>query len=189
MAGQGGWRDQLSRRNMGLEFKEFRRLPPAARLDLVRERGWCRLCLSRCDLEGMHMHKRCRLKSWIWNELCQEQHKCRQTHHRLLHVDAEGERSPQIARPAKPAEPPDRLRRTGVQPGKGKPRHACGEEEGAHDIRDVGRRVRGGSDAEEEPEAWLWCRGCQASRNTSGGMCQSAGDACNIRDPRDCTAS
>jgi hypothetical protein len=30
----------------------------------------------------------------------------------LLHVDAEGERSPQTARPAKPAEPPDRLRRS-----------------------------------------------------------------------------
>jgi hypothetical protein len=30
----------------------------------------------------------------------------------LLHVDAEGERSPQTAKPAKPAEPPDRLRRS-----------------------------------------------------------------------------
>jgi hypothetical protein len=52
------------------------------------------------------------LKSRVKNELCQEQRKCRQTHHRLLHVDAEGERSPQTARPAKPAEPPDRLRRS-----------------------------------------------------------------------------
>ncbi len=48
------------------------------------------------------------MKSRIENEMCQRQHKCRQTHHRLLHVEAEGEKSPQTARPAKPAEPPDR---------------------------------------------------------------------------------
>jgi hypothetical protein len=45
-------------------------------------------------------------------ELCQRQHKCRKAHHRLLHVDAEGERSPQTARPAKPAELPDRSGRS-----------------------------------------------------------------------------
>jgi hypothetical protein len=111
MTGGGGWGDQLSRRNPGL-IKEFRGLPPAARLNLVRECGLCELCLSRCDPKGERMHKRCRLKSQIKNELCQEQRKCRQTHHQLLHVDAEGERSPQTARPAKPAEPPDRLRRS-----------------------------------------------------------------------------
>jgi hypothetical protein len=106
-AGGDGWRGQLSRRNPGL-IKEFRGLPPAARLDLVRERGLCSRCLSRCDPKGERMHKRCRLKSRIENELCQRQHKCRQTHHRLLHVDAEGEKSPQTARLAKPAEPPDK---------------------------------------------------------------------------------
>ncbi len=107
MAGGDGWRGQLSRRNPGL-IKEFHGLPPAARLNLVREHGLCKLCLSCCDPKGERMHKRCQLKSRIKNELCQKQHKCRQTHHRLLHVDAEGERSPQTARPAKPAEPPDR---------------------------------------------------------------------------------
>jgi hypothetical protein len=111
MAGQGGWRGQLSRRNPGL-IKEFRRLPPAARLNLVRERGLCRLCLSCCDPKGECMHKRCRLKSRIENELCRKQHKCRQTHHRLLHVNAEGERSPLTARSAKPAEPPNRMRQS-----------------------------------------------------------------------------
>ncbi len=106
-AGGDGWRGQLSRRNPGL-IKEFRGLLPAARLDLVRERGLCSPCLSGCNPKGERMHKRCRLKSWIENELCQRQRKCRQAHHRLLHVDAEGEKGPQTARPAKPAEPPDR---------------------------------------------------------------------------------
>jgi hypothetical protein len=59
MAGQGGWKNQLSRRGPGLKFKEFRELAPAARLDLVRERGLCRLCLSLCDPVGKRMHKRC----------------------------------------------------------------------------------------------------------------------------------
>jgi hypothetical protein len=54
------------------------------------------------------MHKRCRLKSRIENELCQRQHKCRQTHHLLLHVDAEGKKRQQTAMPAKPAKSPDR---------------------------------------------------------------------------------
>jgi hypothetical protein len=77
----------------------------------------------------------------------------------------------------------------GVQPGEGEPRRACGGEEEAHDIRDVGRRARGGGVAEEEPEVWLWCRRRQASRNTTGNMCRTAGDACNIRDPGDCAVS
>ncbi|MFN9908557.1 MAG: hypothetical protein ACK56F_20910, partial [bacterium] len=34
-----------------------------------------------------------RLKSRIENELCQKKHECRQTHHRLLHVEAESERT------------------------------------------------------------------------------------------------
>jgi hypothetical protein len=106
-AGVDSWRGQLSRRNPGL-LKEFSGLPPATKLDLVRERSLCSRCLSLCDPKGERMHKRCRLKSRIENELCQRQHKCRQTHHRLLHVDAEGEKSPQTARLAKPAEPPDR---------------------------------------------------------------------------------
>ncbi len=107
VAGGDGWRGQLSRRNPGL-IKEFRGLPPAARLNRVKERGLCVRCLSHCDPKGERMHKRCRLKSRIENELCQRQHKCRKTHHWLLHVDAEGKRSPQTERPAKPAEPPDR---------------------------------------------------------------------------------
>ncbi len=107
VAGGDGWRGQLSRRNPGL-IKEFPGLPPAARLDLVRERGLCSRCLSRCDPKGERMQKRCRLKSRIENELCKRQHKCRKTHHRLLPVAAEGENSLQTARPAKPAEPPDR---------------------------------------------------------------------------------
>ena len=106
-AGGDGWRSQASRRNPGL-IEEFRGLPPAARLSLVRERGLCSRCLSRCDPEGERMHERCRLKSRLENELCQRQHKCRQTHHRLLHVEAEGEKNTQTARLAKPAEPPDR---------------------------------------------------------------------------------
>ncbi len=53
----------------------------------------------------------------------------------------------------------------------------------------VGRHARGGGNAEEEPEAWLWCRRRQASRNTSDNMCRAAGDACSIRGPGNCTAS
>jgi hypothetical protein len=68
VAGGDGWRGQLSRRNPGL-IKEFRGLPPAARLDLVRERGLCSRCLSCCDPKGERMHKRCRLKGRIENEL------------------------------------------------------------------------------------------------------------------------
>ncbi len=111
MAGGDSWRGQLSRRNPGL-IKEFCGLPPAARFNLVRERGLCSWSLGRCDPKGERIHKRCWLKSRIENELCQKQHKCRKTHQRLLHMDAEDERSPQTARPAKPAEPPDRLRRS-----------------------------------------------------------------------------
>jgi hypothetical protein len=82
-AGGDGWRGQLSRRNPGI-IKEFRGLPPTARLDLVRERGLCSRCLSHCDPKGKRMHKRCRLKSQIENKLCQRQHKCRLIH--LGHV-------------------------------------------------------------------------------------------------------
>jgi hypothetical protein len=46
VAGQGGWVDHLSRRNPGLKYEGFQELPPAARLNLVAERGLCRLCLS-----------------------------------------------------------------------------------------------------------------------------------------------
>ncbi|MFN9905603.1 MAG: hypothetical protein ACK56F_05675, partial [bacterium] len=60
------------------------------------------------------MHKRCRLKSRIENELCQKKHECRRTHHRLLHVEAEGEKNTQTARLAKPAKPP-------VRPGRSPP--------------------------------------------------------------------
>ncbi len=56
-AGEDGWRGQVSRRNPGL-IKEFRGLPPAARLSLVRERGLCSRCLSRCDPKGERMHNR-----------------------------------------------------------------------------------------------------------------------------------
>jgi hypothetical protein len=35
-----------------------------------------------------------------------------------------------------------------LQPGEAKPRCACGRVEEAHDIRDVGRRIRGNGDAE-----------------------------------------
>ncbi len=63
----------------------------------------------------------------------------------------------------------------GVQPSEG-------------ELRCVNRHVRGGGNAEEEPEAWLWCRRRQVSRNTSGGMCRSAGDACNICGPGNCAA-
>jgi hypothetical protein len=101
VAGQGGWKGQLSRRSPGLK-KEFQ----------VRERGLCRLCLSRYNPKGERMQKRCRLRNQIWNELCQEQHKCRQTHHQLLHVDADDKKSLQTVKPAKPAELPDRLRRS-----------------------------------------------------------------------------
>jgi hypothetical protein len=44
-----------------------------------------------------------------------------------------------------------------VQPGEGKPRHTGGREEETHNIRNVGRHVKGGGNAEEETEAWLWC--------------------------------
>jgi hypothetical protein len=60
----------------------------------------------------------------------QEQHKCRQIHHRLLHVDVEDQRSLQTARPAKPAEPPDRLRRS----------PACSRAKASRDVPAVGKR-------------------------------------------------
>jgi hypothetical protein len=78
----------------------------------VRKHGLCKLCLGRCIPEGMCKHKECRWRNWIWHELCQEKNKCRRRHHRLLHMNAEDERSLQAARPAKPAKPPNRLRRS-----------------------------------------------------------------------------
>jgi hypothetical protein len=145
VAGGDGWRGQLSRRNPGL-IKEFRGLPPAARLDLVRERGLCSRCLSRCDPKGERMHKRCRLKSRIENELCQRQHKYRQTHHRLLHVDAEGEKSPQTARLAKPAEPPDMPGRSPAQSQAKASRHVSA---GTSEVAATQKRSRKhGSDAD-----------------------------------------
>jgi hypothetical protein len=143
-----GWRGQLSRRNPGL-IKEFRGLPPAARLDLVRERSLCSRCL--CDPKGERMHKRCRLKSRIENELCQRQHKCRQTHHRLLHVDAEGEKSPQTARPAKPAEPPDS---SGRSPAHNRAKASRHVPAGAPEVVAVQRKSRKhGSDADGSRQA------------------------------------
>jgi hypothetical protein len=138
MAGGDSWRGQLSRRNTGL-IKEFRGLPPAARLDLVKERGLCSQCLSCCDPKSERMHKRCRLKSWIENELCQRQHKCSQTHHRLLHVDAEGEKSPQTARPHKPAEPPDRL---GWSPAHGRAKASRHVSTGTQEVAATQRKSR-----------------------------------------------
>jgi hypothetical protein len=49
-ANQGSWENQLSCRNQRIhEYEEFWELPPARRLNLVRECGLCRLCLSHCD--------------------------------------------------------------------------------------------------------------------------------------------
>ncbi len=144
-AGGDGWRGQVSRRNPGL-IKEFRGLSPAARLSLVRERGLCSRCLSRCDPEGERMHKRCRLKSRIENELCQRQHKCRQTHQRLLHVEAEGEKNTRTARLAKPAEPPDRPGRSQTHSRAKASRHVSA---GAPEVAAAQKKSREhGSDAD-----------------------------------------
>ncbi len=92
------------------------------------------------------MHKRCRLKSRIENELCQRQHKCRQTHHRLLHVEAEGEKSTQTARLAKPAEPPDRPGRSPTHSRAKASRHMSA---GTPEATAAQRKSRGhGSDAD-----------------------------------------
>jgi hypothetical protein len=49
-ANHGSWENQLSCRNQRIhEYEEFWELPPARRLNLVRECGLCRLCLSHCD--------------------------------------------------------------------------------------------------------------------------------------------
>jgi hypothetical protein len=87
-AGQGGWENQLSPRNQGIhECEEFRELPPARRLNHVRECVLCRLFLSCCDPEDER--EKFRWRNWIRDELCQEQNKCSQSHYQLLHVDAE----------------------------------------------------------------------------------------------------
>ncbi len=74
------------------------------------------------------MHKECRWRNQIWHELCQERRKCRRGHHRFLHV--EDMRSLQVARLAKPAKPPDRLRKSSacgrIEASRGAP--AAGEE-------------------------------------------------------------
>jgi len=84
------------------ECKELSELPPAARLNLVREHDLCELCLGPC--EGEIKGKKCRLRNVIHNELCQEQNKCRRSYHRLLHVDEEDWRNLQAAKWAKPAQ-------------------------------------------------------------------------------------
>jgi hypothetical protein len=127
------------------------------------------------------MHKRCRWKNRIWNELCQEQHKCRQTHHRLLHVDAEGERSLQTARLAKPAEPPDRLRRSpackrakvsrGV-PAAGRRRLTkSGMSSGASEVAAMQKKIRkrgsGADDSRQATTTVAICNGLRAMSVTS----------------------
>jgi hypothetical protein len=62
----------------------LRELPPAARLDLVREHDLCKLCLGCC--EGKAKRKKCRWRNRIHMELCQE-NKCRRRHHWLLQVE------------------------------------------------------------------------------------------------------
>jgi hypothetical protein len=49
-------------------------LPPAARLDLVREHDLCELFLGHC--EGKIKGKKCQLRNVIHNGLCQEQYLC-----------------------------------------------------------------------------------------------------------------
>ncbi len=160
-AGGDGWRGQLSRRNPGL-IKEFRGLPPAARINLARERGLCSQCLSRCDPKGERMHKRCRLKSRIESELCQRQHKCRQTHHRLLHVDAKSEKSPQTARPAEPAEPPDKPGRSPAHSRAKASRHVSA---GTPEVAAAKRKSREhGSDADSGRRAATPVARCAALR-------------------------
>jgi hypothetical protein len=66
------------------ECKQFPGLPPAARLDLVREQDLCKLCLGRC--EGKIKGKKCSWRNRIQMELCQE-NKCRHRHQQLLHVE------------------------------------------------------------------------------------------------------
>ncbi len=96
--------------------------------------------------KGRAYAQECRLKSRIENELCQRQHKCRQTHHRLLHVDAEGEKSPQTARLAKPAEPPDRPGRSPAHSRAKASRHVSA---GASEVAATQKKSRKhGSDAD-----------------------------------------
>ena len=81
-AGWSSWEDQLSCGNQDIfEYKKFRELPPAETLELVRKHGLCKLCLGRCDPGGKRLHKECQWRNQIWQELCQEQNKCRRSHH------------------------------------------------------------------------------------------------------------
>jgi hypothetical protein len=108
------------------------------------------------------MHKRCRLKGRIENELCQRQHKCRQTHHRLLHVEAEGEKSPQTARLAKPAEPPDRPGRSPAHSRAKASRHVS---PGAPEVATTQKRSRKhGSDTDSGRRAPTPVARCAALR-------------------------
>jgi hypothetical protein len=108
------------------------------------------------------MHKRCRLKSRIENDLCQRQHKCRQTHHRLLHVDAEDEKSTQTARLAKPAEPPDRPGRSPTHNRAKASRHVSA---GAPEVAAAQRKSREhGSDANSGRRAATPVARCAALR-------------------------
>jgi hypothetical protein len=54
--------------------KDFPELPPAERLDLVREYSLCEQCLSG------YCGKKCKWRNQIRDELCQEQSKCRRSH-------------------------------------------------------------------------------------------------------------
>jgi hypothetical protein len=94
----------------------------------VRKHGLCKLCLGRCEPGAKRLHKECRWRNQIWHQLCQEQNKCRRSHHRLLHV--EDVRNLQATRPAKPAKLPDRLRKSSgcsrAETSRGVP--AAGEE-------------------------------------------------------------
>ncbi len=139
-------------------------------------------------LRDKHMHKRCLWKNRIWNELCQEQHKCRQTNHRLLHVDAEDEKSLQTARPAEPAEPPNRLRKSMV----------CSRAKASRDVPAAGKRGLTTFGCRQVRQGWRRRRrraGSVALVQTTAGepqhsdMWRIAGDTCNIRGPEDCTVS
>ncbi len=70
------------------------------RCDLMEVHNLCRLCLCRCNNESKQMHKTCRWKGQFRDRLCLKLNKCRRSHHRLLHVDAEGERNLRMAKPA-----------------------------------------------------------------------------------------
>jgi hypothetical protein len=94
--------------------KKFRELRPAEILGLVEGHGLCWLCLTLFYEESKGMHNVCRWKKEprYQRGWCQKLNKCRHSHNVLLHLDAEDERDLQTARLAKPAEPPDGLKRS-----------------------------------------------------------------------------